>query len=390
MEGASRRTNPTIAMNFPMRILHVASHAQVRRGGAVQLCRMATGLHARGHEILVVANDGGDGLEFDEPSWTERLPHGVKVSAARLGRRWGLIKLWWTIHRFGPDIIHAHRDDAVRAVARVCRNSGHLLAAQRGTTRIPKARIQSILRSDRIAAIVTVAERVRQVLIEDVKVAPQKIKTIYGSVDVGEFVPRPRDDAHRQLLGFHPSDFVIGSLSAFREEKGLRLILDAAAMAMRDTPNLKLLFLGSDVEVNLQHAAHSRGIADRCRFVGHQADVPRWLSAMDATVVAASSREGLSGVLRESLACGIPVISTNSDGNPEIVRHGETGLLVPVGDELALASAFHEAASNPEKMRRLADNGRRWILEHCTVERQAARLEGWYNTLLASDNSATK
>jgi glycosyltransferase involved in cell wall biosynthesis len=77
------------------------------------------------------------------------------------------------------------------------------------------------------------------------------------------------------------------------------------------------------------------------------------------------------------------VVSTDVAGNRELVRHGETGLLTPVRDPVALAGAISRLLSNPREARQFGNAGRNLVLEHCTDELRASRVEQLYRELLA-------
>ena len=99
------------------------------------------------------------------------------------------------------------------------------------------------------------------------------------------------------------------------------------------------------------------GIRDRVVFAGHCEDVPAALAAMDVFVCASTKGEGLTGAVREALAMRRPVVSTNVSGNGEIVKDGQTGLLVPTRDPASLCRAVLRLLDDPEEARRLAQAG---------------------------------
>lgn len=369
-----------------LRILHIATHSGVYRGGAVQACRMANAQQALGHRVSLIfstrTDKGEPAPESDAATWDERLDPAIIPEGVDLWTRLGRWRLRHLIRRFNPDVVHAHRDTALGAAFSFARKYPRVaFVAQRGTTTPPPDGIAPFFRSERLDGVVAVADAVRDVLIT-LGVPAEKVRTIYGSVDLARYAPAPRDAALRRELGYEESHFVVGSLSSYRKAKGFELMAESIGLALRERPELRFLFLGNRVEQEIAGTLREAGALEACRFVGHQPNVERWLRAMDATVVAAFAREGLSGVLRESLAAAVPVISTDSDGNPEIVRHHETGLLVPRKHAGALAEAFVWAASNPGRMAGYAAAGREWVLRHCAPEVQAVNLESFYRELL--------
>jgi len=152
-------------------------------------------------------------------------------------------------------------------------------------------------------------------------------------------------------MGFPSQARIIGSLSSYRKAKRLDLIIHVLADIMQQDEQVFGLFLGDNLHREIIPLAKSRGIFHRCFFAGFQQDIRPWLSVMDVTVMAANAQEGLSGVLRESLAMEIPAISTQCAGNQEIIHHGKTGLLIPVDDPPALKQAILWALDNPREMK---------------------------------------
>jgi len=108
------------------------------------------------------------------------------------------------------------------------------------------------------------------------------------------------------------------------------------------------------------------------------------LSALQVSVSAsATAWEGLSGVMRESLALGRPVVCTDVGGNRELVRDGDTGRLVRPGDPAALAAAILDLLRDPGAARRLGENGRRLAEVTFSNAGRAAAVESVYRRVLA-------
>src|SRR4029077_9155922 len=109
--------------------------------------------------------------------------------------------------------------------------------------------------------------------------------------------------------------------------------LRAAARVTRALPETEFLLVGDGpLRSKLQVMAGDLGIAERVHFAGERHDIPAMLSSMDVSVLISSS-ESLSNVILESMAAGVPVVATDVGGNSELVTDGETGVLVPPGDE---------------------------------------------------------
>jgi glycosyltransferase involved in cell wall biosynthesis len=368
-------------------IVHVATHEGVYRGGAVQLTRMAVEQRRRGYAVTVVAHVSSkapaDERRMHEETWAGLRRAGVEVALFNYSTWLGRRRLRRLLTERNADLVHAHRDRALVACAKALRGRVRpVLVAQRGTIKPPPAAALAAFRAPQTRAVIAVADAVADVMKRALGDEAGKVRRVYGSVDVAAFAPRPPDAALIAELNLPPGARVIGSLSAWRRAKRLEHLIDVLGKVMGDRPDAYAVFLGKGVTEYLRPRAIKRGIEGRCRFVDHQPDVARWLSIMEMTVVTASDREGLSGVLRESLAMEVPVISTDCAGNREIVRDGETGLLAPIGDKAALAAALRRALDDPAAMQAMARAGRQWVLENCSLETQADNLETIYRSLL--------
>ncbi|MBO5093082.1 MAG: glycosyltransferase [Lachnospiraceae bacterium] len=144
---------------------------------------------------------------------------------------------------------------------------------------------------------------------------------------------------------------MVGRLDA---NKNHQLLLRAFARLQREYPELKVVIYGgglagSDTEPALRALAGELGIADRVRFMGRQSDIRRRIERSRIFVLS-SNYEGMPNALLEAMATGLAVISTDCPcGGPRtVIRDGENGLLIPVGDETALTAALRRILDDPE------------------------------------------
>jgi glycosyltransferase involved in cell wall biosynthesis len=172
------------------------------------------------------------------------------------------------------------------------------------------------------------------------------------------------------------------------ERKGVQVLLGALDR-LRDR-RLHLSVVG-DGAMRPQLEARSRelGLEDRVTFHGFVSpeQLARRFKACDAFVLPAvrdakGDVEGLGVVLIEALTLGRPVVASDAGGIPDIVRHEETGLLVPPGDEGALARAIARVLDDPSLGRRLGEQGRRHVAADFSWPSVIARLEAIYSRLL--------
>jgi glycosyltransferase involved in cell wall biosynthesis len=122
------------------------------------------------------------------------------------------------------------------------------------------------------------------------------------------------------------------------------------------------------------------GIQNRCRFEGHRDDVPQQLEQMDLFVMS-SKTEGLPNALMEAMAGGLPCVVTDAGGCREIVDDGETGFVVPIGDDQKLADRIVMLLADPRLRYQMGQKGRQSMYEY-NCDRMAERYRRLYHRIL--------
>lgn len=181
------------------------------------------------------------------------------------------------------------------------------------------------------------------------------------------FDPPPPPDAGRLVAlraacGLEHSDAVVGFVGRVVEVKGVDDYLHMASALIRRHPRCRFLVVGDDLRPAANHRAAMEalagrlGVAPACRFVGFRDDVWELLHLCDV-VVMPSHVEPFGNVAVEAGAAGRPLVAARVGGIPEIVRDGETGLLVPPDDSPALAEAITALLRDPDRMAALGAAG---------------------------------
>ncbi len=180
--------------------------------------------------------------------------------------------------------------------------------------------------------------------------------------------------------GHSPVITIVGRLQAV---KGHRVFLESARQVLAKRPDARFWIVGEgELREKLEAASLQLGLANAVSFLGYRNDVSSLMASSDV-VVCASSYESLSRTLLEALALNRPVVAPSVGGVPEIIRNGETGLLVPAGDPGAMASGILRLLNDRDFAQRLATAGRKYVGEHFTLEAQASALAGLYREALA-------
>jgi glycosyltransferase involved in cell wall biosynthesis len=188
----------------------------------------------------------------------------------------------------------------------------------------------------------------------------------------------------RNQLGISSTTRVVGIVARLTYEKGLKEFLQAASYITSTIPETCFLIVGPEDQLTrqqLEAMVEQLALSNRVLYLGTRTDMPEVYAAMDVIVVP-SYREGLGVVLIEAGAMGKPVVASNIRGCREVVRDGQNGLLVPLGDVQALADATIELLTDQEKARRMGEEGRRMALERFDERLVFEQVEAEYARLL--------
>lgn len=240
-----------------------------------------------------------------------------------------------------------------------------------------------IRQADRIIAS-TAEERAQ--MIRHCGATAEQVEIIPCGVDLKLFVPHDRQQAREQLgLDLHrPVLLFAGRLDPF---KGPDLLLRAAAMMKEDT---QVVIVGGKLtgDKDLQQLRALAGkldIQQRVRFLGArpQQELPLLYSAADVTVVP-SYHESFGMVAVESLACGTPVVATRAGGLTTVVRHGETGFLVPRCPGF-FAERLDTLLRSPDRLAKMRAAARRSVMQF-SWESVARRVRDLYDELVNEES----
>ncbi|MBS0123384.1 glycosyltransferase family 4 protein [Thetidibacter halocola] len=187
-----------------------------------------------------------------------------------------------------------------------------------------------------------------------------RFHVIHCGVDPVRYAAAPHDGCHVLFVG------------RLAGVKGVPVLLDALGRIAPDHPGLRVTLIGDGPDrAALERQAQGLPVT----FTGYrsQEEVAQALASADLFVLP-SFAEGLPVVLMEALAAGVPVVTTQIAGVPELVTPGETGWLVPPGDAAALADAMARALADPERRRVMGKQGRVVVDAEFNAATEAARL----------------
>jgi glycosyltransferase involved in cell wall biosynthesis len=216
--------------------------------------------------------------------------------------------------------------------------------------------------------------------VESIGVSRRRITVLPNGVDERRFSPQIDGSALRAELGGGRRAVIafVGSLKAWH---GVELLLEALTdpKIRRFDPLLTIVGMGPEYE-RLQRLADRDALRANVHFAGHvpHAEIPRYLAASDFTVAPYRASDGFyfsPMKIVESLACGRPAVAPRIGQIPELIAHGQTGLLYDPHDPRALAGAIGMLLSRPVARRAMGERAAAWALGKRTWSRNAETIE---------------
>jgi glycosyltransferase involved in cell wall biosynthesis len=362
-----------------------------RIGGAErQVVLLATGLAARGWRVTLVALSGTCG-----EACGELYAAGVEFLSLHMQRGladpqgWLRLNAW--LREAHPEIVHAHLPHAawlarwsrLAAPVRVVVDTVH--TAGTGTR---GRRLGYRLSNWLTDQTTVVSEGAAQAWKAARMISQKQLEIMANGIDTKTW--KPATDARAELraeLGLR-DEFVWLAAGRLEPVKNFSALLQAIA-TLPQHARLVIAGSGSQAEA-LSAQARDFGIESSVRFPGHQSNLLRWMQAADAFALS-SHWEGLPMSLLEAGACGLPCVSTAVAGATEIVLEGQTGFLVPTGNQRELNAAMHRLMTMSASERQaMGEAARQRIRARYSIHSVLDQWENLYAELLEAHPRATR
>lgn len=218
--------------------------------------------------------------------------------------------------------------------------------------------------------VITLSKEMSAHLMRAIGVPGDKFQSIYSIVDLERF--RPAAEAERESirsrLGIAKDDFAVGVFGSIRDKKSqLALLKNALPLLVDSCPRVRFHFFGDfrpahdmyAAQCALAAAQYSAGVVT---FHGHVDEISTRIQAMDCTVIA-SQNEGLARAMIESMACGVPVVSTDVCSSREMLDNTGAGQVVAQGDFRAMADRVVAIINDNQLRRSMAKAARRTAIQ---------------------------
>jgi L-malate glycosyltransferase len=366
-----------------MKIMQITS-GMIYGGAEKQTEEIMLEARRRGHEVAAITAVGA-------PFYDVLDQHGFKelyqVHVSKEFNLGALRQYRSIIQNSKPDIVNAQTPKPLSGmiIGKMLGAKFKLVATRRMTFPINAVSLRLKWRSRQVDKIFTNTGMAEKYLRQQ-GVRQDKLEIILSGTDLSWFTGDEDPLVFRKRLEIPADAKLIIKVANFYPWKGYDTFVDIARTVCEKRDDVYFAGIGSQTDHffdQIKPKVAAMPFADRILFPGFVNDMPNAYAACDLVIHCTLEGDALSGSLREGMAMGKPVIGSIAGGNPELITDGETGLLYPAGDANAGAEAVLRLLDDKEYASRLAQAGKKRVVENLTIRHMVDKTMTEYEKLLA-------
>jgi glycosyltransferase involved in cell wall biosynthesis len=295
-------------------------------------------------------------------------------------------------------LIRKEKVDIVQTYFETSNLWGGLIAKLSGAILVSSRRDLGILRAakhhlayrfvNRITdRVVAVSEEVRRFCINQDRLSPEHVSVIYNGVDFNQVTAAKMEDSPLAGADWARSGRIVTCVANIRRVKGIDVLVHAAKKVCSEMPDATFVILGDcspwPYVIEIRSLVRSLGLEQNFQFLNF-VENPLPTLKMSSAFCLLSRSEGFSNALLEAMACGVPPVVTQVGGNPEAIRDGENGFLVPVEDPNIAADRLLELLRDPARARRMGALAQSTVQARFSANTMIQQLIDLYRELVAN------
>jgi glycosyltransferase involved in cell wall biosynthesis len=365
-----------------MKILHINTE-KTWRGGEQQTLNLLMGLKRRDISSHLVCQKDSPMAEKAEEKGIKTFPISMHGEVDFLA----CFRIRTLINRFRYNILHSHTSHA------------HMLAffssIGANVNRLVSRRVDfSIFRHSflKLSGIkyrymsdfyIAISHKIKDVLVND-GVPAGRIFVVPSGINPNRFANAGRDYLMAEF-NIKSSEKVVINVAHLAGHKGQQYLVRSIPLVLAKIPNARFFIVGGgELMDSLKTLAESLGLKKKLIFTGFRRDVGAFYQIADLFVMS-SVQEGLGTAVLDALALGKPVVAAKSGGIPEIIKNGESGLLVSPADPKALSEGIIRMLTDDELAKRVARTGKSVVKQKFTIDTMVERNIDVYRQILGDD-----
>jgi glycosyltransferase involved in cell wall biosynthesis len=345
---------------------------------------ISSGLQKRGHRLILAGDKNSPPLQVAEKMGLEVFPD-LYLSYQNPGRFfYNTKRLMDVVEREKIDLVNAHQGAGqfyACLIKKLFKNK-FVLMRTRGDQRKPKNNLfNRWLNLKWTDGIITTAETLYKSYLKSFNLDGERIINIPLGIDLADFSPMEGDMNLLRDMGISEGELVVGILGRLSPVKGHRYFIQAAAEVLKSFQSVKFLIAGEDAQVKsfrLKELVREMGIADRFIFTGRVEDPRKIISLMDVAVVSSIGSETIARVALEYMALGKPVVGTEINAIPEVVKNGINGFIVRPEDSREMAEAILHLLKDKDKREEFGKASRGLVKNEFSLDNFTAKTEEFY------------
>jgi len=366
--------------------LHVDT-ARTWRGGQNQVLLTVNGLRAIGHRATLVAHPDGE-LRRRVAEGLDLIPLAPRTEMD-LAAAWKFSRL---IKRLRPDVIHAHDPHGIAMASFALSIGGNsaggpaLVAARRVDFHLGGNSL-SRWKNRQVDCFIAASEAIRQIIVADGVPAARTV-TVHEGIDVERVAATDAVNVHEAFFLPHGAP-VVGNVAALVPHKGQHYLIDAAAIAVRQVPDVRFVIVGDgELRHALEEHIRHKHLERHVFLAGFRDDALELTKGFDIFVMSSIS-EGMCTALVDAMAASKPSVTTDAGALPEVMVDGETGFLVPIRDHQAMAARIVQLLKNPKLRARMGEAALQRARDRFTVDRMVDGTQAVYESLFAAQRKVS-
>ncbi len=280
-----------------------------------------------------------------------------------------------------PDIVHCHSRRGADILGGLAASIADVPAVVSRRVDNTEMRVVATLRYKPFKKVIAISDAIADVLQEH-GIEPERVEVIRSAVDAEAFAREPDRAAFRREFEIGADTLTIAAAGQLIPRKGHRYLLRAFADVLVSHPTARLLIFGEgELEDELRAEADELKLGFSVQFEGFRDDLDEFIGCFDIFAHPAVA-EGLGVAALKAAAAGVPVVGFAAGGMTEAVRDGETGLLVPPEDVLALENVLSKLLDDPHLRATLGDAGRERVQNEFSIATMADKHLALYESVL--------
>lgn len=354
---------------------------------------LSRALKKRGHRVIVAGDP-------QSPTIDVAKRFGLEIYDKLYLSRMNPFTFFYNVKRISDlideekiNLINAHRAETHALVALTVKWFAKKtpVVRTRGDVRPPKDNLfNRYLNVNLTHKVITTAEVLRKDYVRGLGLDNRKVLNISPGVDEEIFTPQNPDPVWKRKLNLPDDCLILGIVGRLSPVKGHKYFIQAADFVLKNfTGNVRFIIAGEDAQIKsyrLKEITEKLKIRDKFYFLGKVDDIRKIISLFDIGIITSTDSETICRTALEYMAMGKPVVGTNINAVPEVVKHKVNGLIVPIRNSPSLGGAILQLLKDEEMRKDFGNNSRKMVEEEFNLDRFAQQTEEVYYQVIENIN----